>query len=121
MAGSDQTIPAKNIATRNAEDNWFDVGFFISPQGYVTDIQLLRMGAGFERGWFNAVRPSLAGRRYTPTSSDGSDPGIFRVERWTLTSGYTMNSLSRLIMRSTRPIISMIDLTRRAPDTGEPY
>ncbi|UZK69173.1 hypothetical protein OKW76_14265 [Sphingomonas sp. S1-29] len=93
------------------DDNWADIGFFVRPDGRTGDVQILRTGKQFERPWADRVIASIAGRRYAPRSVAATDPGSFRVERFTYTADYRTNTGSRMVVRSDSPKILRLDLT----------
>lgn len=92
-------------------DNWFDVGFFVNPDGRVSDIQILRRGDRFNGRWYPAVERSLVGRRYTPTAADADKSSVYRVERFSMTFPLGQGRHTRLVTRGLLPIISRTDLT----------
>lgn len=67
----------------NVEDMWMDVGFRITPEGKVSNVQVLRSHG--DTGWAKPLLASIAGRRYTPAKADS--PQSKRTERYTYTSG----------------------------------
>lgn len=93
------------------DDNWADIGFFVKPDGYTADVQILRTGKQFEKPWADRVMTSIAGRRYAPRAMAATDPGSFRVERFTYTSDHQIDFGSRLVVRPNRPTIQRVDLT----------
>lgn len=99
------------IAVDNFDGQWIDVGFRITANGKVADVEILRQGEETSGRWIEPVRQAIAARRYAPMNSDPLDPGLFRVERFTLTSRWTMNSGSRFKVRDGRPRIETLDLS----------
>lgn len=105
------------IATQNFEDQWVDIGFWVSPEGKVTDAGILRASATFNGRWTPPIIASINGRRYAPIALEQGDPGIFRIERYTYTSRWTTNTGSRIRVRETDAQIEMLDLS---PDAAKP-
>lgn len=103
------------MATNNYEDQWVDIGFWVAPDGRTTDVEVLRQGKGYDGKWARAVVTSIQSRRYTPLSLDPSDPGVFRVERYTFTSRWTTNTGSRMRQREVVPQLEMLDLSVDEP------
>ena len=67
----------------NVEDMWMDVGFEITREGKVSNVQVLRSHGDI--GWGKALLASIAGRRYTPPRAASAQG--YRMERYTYTSG----------------------------------
>jgi len=102
-------LPEMRLKTGNAyfEKHWVDVGFWVTPEGKVTEPEILR-GEG-SREWTKPLLRTIAGRIYTPsTDPDGS----YRIERYTLTSRF-MEAVSGSHMRQRSPNIRVefLDLT----------
>jgi hypothetical protein len=99
------------MATQDFEDEWIDVGFWVTPEGRVNDLEVLR-SRGNAR-WASQLLKAIAGRIYSPT---GEPPGTYRVERYTFTSHWRDITGTRLRVRSPDARIEMLDLTAD-PDT----
>jgi tetratricopeptide (TPR) repeat protein len=69
------------MATENFDDKWIDVGFWVNPDGKVTDAEILRHRG--ETSWTEPLMRSIAGRLYSPSAAP---EGSYRVERYTWTS-----------------------------------
>lgn len=106
-----QGDPRKEAPRFGVADNWFDMGFHVAADGRVSDIQVLRSGKRFDGRWYAPVARSVAGRRYTASSSDPTAAGAYRVERYTLTYPLATGSGTHLVQRGLTPMISRIDLT----------
>lgn len=66
---------------------WIDVTFFVQPNGQVSGVDLLRASPGLRRqDWSQLVMSGIKRRRYLPLKLDPGDPGLRRVERYTLTA-----------------------------------
>lgn len=97
---------------------WADVSFWIAPDGRVRDADVLRRSDNFAGTWLDAAMKALKGRRYAPLALDPTDPGVLRVERYSLVSDVTVNSGSRIIDRSADRRIEVLDMT--APQAAAP-
>ncbi|MDB5693124.1 MAG: hypothetical protein JWO81_2187 [Alphaproteobacteria bacterium] len=99
------------MPTDNFDDRWADVGFWVTPEGKVSDPEILR-----SRGALNWTKPllrSVAGRIYSPTSEEG---GTYRVERYSYTSRWMHDVTgTRLRQRSPNARIEYVDLTADPP------
>jgi hypothetical protein len=96
------------MATQNFDDRWIDVGFWVTPEGRVSDLDILR-----SRGptyWAKPLLASIAGRIYSPSNS-GDVNGSYRVERYTFTSLWADRTGTRLRQRSANARIEYLDLT----------
>ena len=86
---------------------WIDVGFHITPEGKVSDLEVLRKrGDDF---WAKPLIATIEGRRYTPGRID--DPASYRVERYTYTSAYEDKTGSHLAGRSPTGRVEYFDLS----------
>ena len=102
----------RRYASVATEGQWIDVMFWIRPDGTTADIEIARHGKGPRGEWEAAVLQAISTRRYVPLALDPADPGVLRVERYTLTTTNDQNITgSRLRQPDIKPIIEMIDLT----------
>lgn len=102
------------LATKDFENQWVDIGFWIGPEGRVTDADILRHSNEFEGDWPKPLVAAIEQRRYAPTKRGPEASSTFRVERYTYTSRWTHVTGSRMRQRSARPDIEMLDLTASA-------
>lgn len=107
--------PLHRTALSNFEKQWVDIGFWVAPDGTVTDAGILRQSETLEDHWIPPVLKAINGRRYAPTAVEANDPGTFRIERYTYTSNWTANTGSRIRVRDVNPKIEMLDLSPVAP------
>lgn len=98
------------LPTENFDDRWVDIGFWVQPDGRVSDAEILRQ-SGSPR-WVKPVLTSVAGRLYAPAASR---EGHYRVERFTYTSNWRNRIDTRLRVRSQDPVIQSLDLTADPP------
>jgi hypothetical protein len=98
--------------TQVVEKRWVDVGFWIGADGKVDEPEILRSEG--DSKWADVVLKSLKTRQYAPlkAEADGTSPGIYAVERYSLTAQYTDdNTGTRIRQRSPVARIERIDLT----------
>lgn len=100
------------------EDQWIDVAFWIGPDGRTRDAALLRQSEHYSGGWNKRVLESLASRRYVPLALPPGDPGLLRVERYTITSRLATKLGSRIPQPTGLPRVEVLDLTMDAPPPG---
>lgn len=87
-------------------NSWVDVGFWVTPDGRVSDAEVLRSGS--KADWAKPLLRSIAGRIYSPPA----DPaGTYRVERYTQTALWMQVTGTRLEQRSPETRIEFLDLT----------
>ena len=103
----EQGSTTRLMAMENFDDRWVDVGFWVTPDGRVSEAEILRSSGG--TGWARPLLKSIAGRIYAPAV--GSMDGTYRVERYTFTSLWTDQTGSRLRARSPNARIEFLDLT----------
>jgi hypothetical protein len=92
------------------DDQWIDVGFWVSADGHVQDLETVR-----HRGtpdWAEPLLRSIRGRLYSP-SADGTPS--YRLERYTYTAPLERVTGTRIMQRSPRARVEYYDLS-----TGEP-
>jgi tetratricopeptide (TPR) repeat protein len=91
----------------NVKDMWIDVGFRITDQGTVADLQTLRSKGDI--GWAKPLLTSIAGRRYTPAKAGSADS--VRTERYTYTSGLEAGTGSHSTQHSPNARVEYFDLS----------
>jgi hypothetical protein len=105
------SLVTANLADRmvgNFDDKWIDVGFRISPDGRVEDLEVVRRSA--DPHWADPLLVSIRGRRYA-----AGDAATYRLERYTYTSGFQHNDTGTHISgRSSRARVEYFDLSEGA-------
>ena len=94
------------------DKRWVDVGFWISADGKVDEPEIIRQQGNTD--WTDVVIKSIKTRVYAPLKAekDGTSPGIYAVERYTLTAQYEDDVTgTRIRQRSPVAKIERIDLT----------
>ncbi len=106
-----QSIAAWRRYSTNTHGSWADVGFWIGPDGHVSDVEVLRIKGS--QDWLKPVMGSIGKRVYAPLrQGEGARPGFYMVERYTLTARVSDDVTgSHLRMREAVPRIEMLDLT----------
>lgn len=103
---------APSQAAINYEDQWIDIAFYVLPDGRVSDADVVRRSPRLTRDvWVQPVLSSVANRRYAPLKRDPRDPGLLRVERYSLTSRYAPSTRSRIPTRDLVPQLEVLDLS----------
>ncbi len=92
----------------NFEDKWIDVGFWVMPDGTVSDLEILRKRNNPD--WADPLLASMRQRRYAP-----GPEATYRMERYTYTASYTRTTRTRLPVRSLGARVEYFDLTRDMP------
>jgi tetratricopeptide (TPR) repeat protein len=101
------------LPTQDYEDEWVDIGFWVTPEGRVDDVEVLRSRGSPD--WAKPVLGSIRGRLYA-APADGA--GSYRVERYTFTSLWKQDRVgTHLRMRSNDSRIEFLDLTAE-PETA---
>lgn len=99
------------LSTKNFDGQWFDIGFWITPEGRTSEIEVIRKN-GSEDMFVKPVIESVKSRLYAPLKREAGDPGIYAVERYSMTSYWlTDETGSRMRQRSPVPRIERMDLT----------
>ena len=107
------------LATKNFDGQWFDVGFWVAPDGRPTDIEIIRR-RGAEESWIKPVLVSIGTRVYAPLKREPGDPGAYVVERYTLISFWEDRLGTRIRQRSAIPRIERMDLTPEQIAASDP-
>ncbi len=103
-------------ARANYDGEWVDIGFWVAPDGRVTDADVYRSGNGkYQPDWAVPILEAIRGRRYAPLDMALSLPGVLRVERYTWTAWQTKETGSRIDTREAQPVIEMLDLSVDPP------
>lgn len=117
--GGVQTNALTVLPSRLYDDQWIDIGFYVKADGRVSDAAVIRSSKQLEaEDWAKLIITSISGRRYLPLQIEPDSPGVFRVERYTLTSWYQYNTGSRIAQRGPQPNIEMIDLSVDGPQVA---
>lgn len=96
----------------NSIGKWADIGFWVTPSGKVSDIEVLRSSGGTD--WLRPVVTHLDSRIYAPLKSGGDrvDPGFYMVERYSLTARWTDDATgTNMRRREFTPRIERLDIT----------
>lgn len=93
------------------KDTFIDVGFWITEDGEVRDLEVLRRSGS--PGWDPPLMESIAGRRYSPAGAP-----TYRLERYTLTAPLEVATGSRIPQRVPRARVEYFDLTAEWQGNG---
>lgn len=105
-------LGATPLPSPNFRDQWVDVGYLIGTDGRVVDARVLRQSAHRRGDWSERVLDAVRRRRFTPLASEAAGPGLYRVERLTLTSPLQVAETgTRLQERTGAWQVVSIDLT----------
>lgn len=107
------------LASKDFEERWVDIGFFVTPKGRVSDAEIVR-GSHKDIDWTKPVFAAINSRIYAPLRLEEGDPGAYRIERYTYTSYMEERTGTRIRRRSARPRIEQIDLTPEQIASGAP-
>lgn len=110
-----KTGESNNVLSVNGgilEDRWADIGFWINPNGLVSDVEVLR--ASGNTNWIKDVATSIKSRIYAPLKTKDTEtaPGFYMIERYSLTAHYMDETTgTRIRTRSASPRIERLDIT----------
>jgi len=96
------------MPVENFDKRWIDVGFWITPEGRVSDMDILRHSG--PTYWAQPLLTSIGGRIYSPAGDVGS-PGNYRVERYSYTSLWMDRTGTHLRQRGPNARVEYLDLT----------
>ena len=116
-SGGLESSTSLRVAAQDYRDQWADVGFWIGPDGHVSEVEVLRSSGS--QGWLKPVLANVGKRIYAPLRTDGdATPGFYMIERYTLTARYEEdNTGTRIRRREPLPRIERLDIT---PENYEP-
>jgi hypothetical protein len=101
--------------TDNFDDKWIDVSFWITPEGGVEALEVVRRGKSGS-SWAAPLLRSIAGRRYSP---DAAGQRTHRLERYTYTSEQWSTGVgTRIGQRSPSARVEYLDLTAQSTGDG---
>ncbi|MGA1800417.1 hypothetical protein VH567_16740 [Sphingomonas sp. 4RDLI-65] len=95
----------------DATPQWADVAFWVRPDGTVRDIDTIRTSPNVDGRWMNVVTEALGKRMYRPLQLAPSDPGLRRIERYSIVYDVVAAKGTRIRVRSSVPHIEILDLT----------
>ncbi|MBV8688087.1 MAG: hypothetical protein JOZ90_00540 [Alphaproteobacteria bacterium] len=90
----------------NFDDKWIDVGFWVTREGKVGELKVLRHDG--DTSWAGPLLQSIQGRLYTPGNGNALDS--YRVERYTYTAGYGPETGSHMQQRTPKARVEYLDL-----------
>lgn len=101
------------LMTRNpwhdSKIRFADVGYWIRPDGRTSDIEILRdNGLG---QWRPGILKQVSERRYVPLDVGAGQPGVYRIDRFTVRATIGQETGSRIAKRVGRLTVHVIDLT----------
>jgi hypothetical protein len=96
------------MPVENYDKRWIDVGFWITPDGRVNDMDILRHSG--PTYWAQPLLKSIAGRLYSPAGDSGGT-GNYRVERYSYTSLWMDRTGTHLRQRGPNARVEYLDLT----------
>jgi len=86
-----------------------DVGYWIRPDGRIADAELLRTnGLG---QWSPVILKQVRARRYVPPKLAEGEPGLYRIDRFTVRATMGTRLGTRIEQRTGRLSVHVIDLT----------
>lgn len=103
---------SRRLVALNSIGKWADLGFWVTPSGKVSEVEVLRSSGG--TGWLDPVVTHLESRVYAPlkASTDGVNPGFYMVERYSLTARWTDDATgTNMRRREFTPRIERLDIT----------
>lgn len=112
----DDVSPARLARGEVETDPWHgerfrfaDVGYWIRPNGRTANVEVLR-NSGLGQ-WSPGILQHVGARRYTPFDSEPGEPGVYRIDRFTVRAPVGMATGSRLPTRIGPPSVHVVDLT----------
>ena len=105
-----------NVRNRTPDtyrDKWIDVGFWVMPDGRVSELEVVRSGS--EHQWAEPLLESIRGRVY----STAAEP-TYRLERYTYTAERTAETGTRIRDYSRSARVEYLDLTVPGAEPGDP-
>lgn len=86
-----------------------DIGYWIRPDGRTTGVEVLRTsGLG---PWSSTIVRQVGQRRYVPLDVPPNDPGMYRIDRFTVRGAFGVPTGSHIVQRTGAPTVHVVDLT----------
>ena len=95
----------------DAKPQWADIAFWVAPDGSVRDIDTVRTSPNAKGDWLDKVVDALGKRVYRSLDLPPSDPGLRRIERYSLVYNVVPMKNTRSRGRSPTPRLEVLDLT----------
>lgn len=90
--------------------------YWVSPDGRVRDVEMLRSSKPEDSRWVNPIIDALGKRRYAPFASEPFDPGRLQIERYSLVVYPIFSPVSRVVFYDIRlAILDLNELPAPAP------
>ncbi len=86
-----------------------DVGYWIRPDGRTADVEVLRDGGLGQ--WRSGILRQVADRRYVPLRVEPGNPGMYRIDRFTVRATKDIPTGTRIAQRMGPLTVHIIDLT----------
>lgn len=103
--------PAPSPSDRGNNDpvRFADIGYWIRPDGRTVGVEVLRTsGLG---PWETGILRQVGQRRYVPLDVAAGDPGLYRIDRFTVRDTYGSVPGSRIAQRRGPMTVHVVDLT----------
>ena len=95
--------------TGRTSPQWADVAFMIGHDGRVSDVEVLR--GSRHASWVEPYTAEIADRRYVPPNLPAGQPGIYRIERYSLRAARSVPKGSLIKQPVGRAYVVVTDLT----------
>ncbi len=106
-----QDVSTVVVVQGDPKPQWIDVSFWIAPDGSVHDIDTVRQSPNASGPWLDRVSESISKRVYRPLRLAATDPGLRRIERFSLFYDRVPIKGTRISGRSVIPRVETLDLT----------
>lgn len=98
-----------HLANLKRDVRFADIGYWIRPDGRTADVEVLRdEGLG---QWGSGILKHIRGRRYAPLALGPGDPGLYRIDRFTIRAKFAAETGSRILQRYGSMTVHVVDLT----------
>lgn len=115
--GEAMTVRTEHWNEPKVDKRWADIGFWVRPDGSVDDIEVLR-DSNASKDWIDPVVAQIKSRVYAKASAaDG--PGMYRVERFTLTALWGKVTGTHRRVREPRFRVERLDMTAEPVSAGD--
>lgn len=108
---SDTESQVEGYGAGNTAPEWADVAFWVRPDGSVADVTVVGRSKSPPGSWLAKKVKAVAGRRYAPLKRPSNDPGLYRVERYSMVHSLGTSTGSHIPIRSARGQLETTDVT----------
>lgn len=95
----------------NTAPEWADVAFWVRPDGSVANVTVVGRSKSPPGSWLAKKTAAVERRRYAPLKRPSNDPGLYRVERYSMVYSLGLSTGSSIPVRSGQGLMETTDIS----------